>query len=84
MRVHNHPMSKVGGYQMPTIGRIGGAKGLGVAHATSAPSAGKRQREGTTSAGGKAVSKEEQEALARREAARARVQQRTMQAFGLS
>ena len=86
MRVHNHPMSNIGGYQMPTIGRIGGAKGLGAAQATSAPSAGKRQREGTTSgkAGGKALSKEEHEALARREAARARVQQRTMQAFGLS
>jgi WW domain-binding protein 4 len=41
------------------------------------------QRKREEGAGGKVASKEEAEALARREAARQRVQQRTMAAFGL-
>lgn len=73
-----HPLAGVGGYQMPSVGKIGGAKGLG------AQDSGKRKRdEGPGGGTKKPVSKEEAEALARREAARQRVQARTMASFGL-
>ncbi len=71
---------------MPVTGQIGGAMGVG-ARERAASSAGlKRQREeaSKSTVSGKALSKAEQEALAKREAARARVQQRTMQGFGLT
>lgn len=72
---------------MPVTGTIGGAKGVGPSEkAVSSPSAGvKRPREEACKASSNksAVSKAEQDALAKREAARARVQQRTMQGFGL-
>lgn len=85
MRYTPHPMANIGGYQMPMVGAIGGAKGVGAAKqpAAAAIVPPKRKRDGDGKGGGKAVSKEEQEAQARREAARARVQARTMQAFGL-
>lgn len=88
MRVSNHPLGNIGGYQMPTVGAIGGAKGVGASsNRTVAAVGAKRPRDAAAphadkTTGGKG-SKEEKEALARREAARARVQQRTMQAFGL-
>ena len=72
---------------MPVTGSIGGAKGVGAANRQAASTAGvKRPREegSKSTVSGKALSKAEQEALAKREAARARVQQRTMQGFGLS
>lgn len=78
--VASHPLASVGGHQMPDVGRIGGAKGVGlVQQRKSAEDAAKRKRD----AGGKPVSKEEEEARARREAARLRVEQRTMASFGL-
>lgn len=78
-----HPLAGIGGYQMPQTGKIGGSKGVGTA---SAQPAVKRKREDELGKGvkGNALSEEEQKARAAREAARARVQQRTMQNFGLS
>jgi len=116
-----HPLAAVGGYQMPSVGRIGGAKGLGTVGAVTeeegaatAPNGGGGggggsgaggKRKAAAAAGGargagaggskgggdnKARRKEappedpaEAAARARREAARARVQARTMAAFGL-
>lgn len=92
--VHAHPQAGVGGYQMPALGKIGGAKGIGsVLHSsgtggsTGGSSTGKavvkRKRDGDDSKPAKPVSKEEAAFLARREAARQRVQARSMQSFGL-
>lgn len=85
-----HPLAGVGGYQMPSVGRIGGAKGVGMAvgsgGGSGAAEAGKRKRgEGGGGGGGpaKPLSKDEAEFLARREAARQRVEKRTMDTFGL-
>lgn len=88
--VNKHPLSEVGGYQLHSIkGAVGGAKGVGSmagggtkGAATAADADGKRKRDGAVG-GGKELSKEEQEFLARREAARQRVQQRTSATFGL-
>lgn len=77
--VPKHPLADLGGYQMPTVGAIGGAKDLGDIGAPKR----KRVDDGKGGGGGKALSKEEEEALARREAARQRVQQRTLQTFGM-
>lgn len=83
-----HPQSNVGGYQMPQEGgRIGAAKGVGMQGMVSGSSAGKRRREEAAAAAGskgKALSKEDQEALARREAAKQRVTQRALSNFGMS
>jgi len=84
----------VGGYQLHSVqGAIGGAKGVGHSAAAGAAAGGdpKRKREGDAAAGaagggkgkGKELSKEDQEFLARREAARQRVQQRSAASFGL-
>lgn len=95
--VNKHPLSEVGGYQLHHVqGAVGGAKGVGLssgrAGGTGAAGAGaaaradpKRKRDGGNGeAGGqKELSKEEREFLARREAARQRVQQRTAATFGL-
>ena len=85
--VHAHPQAGVGGYQMPDVGKIGGAKGMGsMLNNSSASASGKvdvkRKRDGDA-APAKPVSKEEAEFIARREAARQRVQARTMSTFGL-
>ncbi|KAL4519555.1 hypothetical protein Ndes2526B_g01859 [Nannochloris sp. 'desiccata'] len=92
--VHAHPQAGVGGYQMPEVGKIGGAKGIGsMLHpsgargGTGGSSSGKgdvkRKRDGDVSKPAKPITKEEAEFLARREAARQRVQARSMQSFGL-
>lgn len=86
---------QVGGYQLHSIqGTIGGAKGVGHASRGGSSSAGaaagtaadaKRKRDGSAAGGsGKELSKEDREFLARREAARQRVQQRTAASFGLT
>lgn len=77
-----HPLAEVGGYKMPTTGRIGGAKGIG------SSSGGVTKRKGQpesakASKSSKAVSQEEADAIAAREAAKKRVQQRTLSTFGL-
>lgn len=84
-----HPQANTGGYQMHQVegGRIGAAKGIGRQGAAAPPAGAKRAREeGAAAAGGqaKALSKEDQEALARREAARQRVQQRALNNFGMA
>lgn len=76
------PLTEIGGYKMPTTGRIGGAKGIG------ASAAGVTKRKGqpstvTASKSTKPVLKEEADAIAAREAAKRRVQQRTLSTFGL-
>lgn len=84
--------AQVGGYQLHQVqGAVGGAKGVGLSTArtgNTAAAAGadpKRKRDGDDGTGGKGagLSKEEQEFMARREAARQRVQQRTAATFGL-
>jgi hypothetical protein len=82
----SHPLAGIGGYQMPETGRIGGSKGVGAAAASAQPAAAKRKREDGGKGGAKAegLSEEELKARAAREAARARVQQRTMLNFGLA
>ncbi|CAL8468419.1 g7959 [Coccomyxa elongata] len=81
-----HPLAGIGGYQMPKTGRIGGSKGVGVAAAGTQAAGAKRKREedAAKAAKQKGLSEEERKALAAREAARARVQQRTMSNFGLA
>eukprot|EP00193_Tetraselmis_chui_P005432 CAMPEP_0177753912 /NCGR_PEP_ID=MMETSP0491_2-20121128/1725_1 /TAXON_ID=63592 /ORGANISM="Tetraselmis chuii, Strain PLY429" /LENGTH=278 /DNA_ID=CAMNT_0019269253 /DNA_START=205 /DNA_END=1045 /DNA_ORIENTATION=+ len=81
-----HPMQDVGGVQFHQVGgKVGAARGLGVQGKESA----KRKQPEASGGGGaagkpaKKVSKEEAEALARREAARARTEKRTMKQFGL-
>lgn len=81
-----HPLANLGGYSMPEVGKIGGMKGVGTLTSSSTQPAVKRKREDRSDAA-KApkaeLSEEERRALAAREAARTRVQQRTMQNFGL-
>lgn len=90
-----HPLAGIGGYQMPKEGRIGGAKGIGHVNSYDAgtndtgkresKTLGKRNAEAieTRVSKGDKESKEEADFRARREAARQRVQARTMAAFGL-
>lgn len=83
-----HPAAGVGGYQMPEIGRIGGAKGMGASIGgkrgrEEKGDGGKRVKGSSGAVPAKPVSKEEAEFLARREAARQRVEKRSMQTFGL-
>ncbi|GLC33440.1 hypothetical protein PLESTB_000075900 [Pleodorina starrii] len=90
--VPKHPLADLGGHRAPTTGRVGGAMGAGmVVESGGADPGAKRKREdqlkgaGAGSKGGAAkgaVSAEEAEALARREAARQRVAQRTAAGFG--
>jgi len=79
-----HPLAGLGGYAIPLSGAIGAARGVGAAGAPAA----KRKREAAAGGGGgkpgKPPTKEEAAAQARREAARARVEQRTLKTFGLS
>ncbi len=130
IQLPSHPQAAIGGYQLPSAGKVGGAKGVGHSAtgadaAAGAAAAAKRKREeGDAKAKGQvggrcaaallarcrrlgqrccrrllpperpprrrrrrpaqALTKEEAEFLARREAARQRVQQRTMSTFGLS
>lgn len=81
-----HPLAGIGGYQMPETGRIGGSKGVGVASSSTQLAAAKRKREDGAAGASKTenLSEEEKQARAAREAARARVQQRTMNNFGLA
>ena len=82
-KVYHHPLSEVGGYQMPASGTIGGVKGVGgdgrqvKRKADSALVAAKAKAK-------KPVTKEEEAAVAAREAAKARVAKRTAQTFGFS
>ena len=77
-----HPLAELGGYRMPE-GKIGGARGVGLLSSTSQQGA-KRKREdapAVSKMGG--ATEEERKAQAAREAARARVQQRSAKNFGL-
>ncbi|KAG2483583.1 hypothetical protein HYH03_017589 [Edaphochlamys debaryana] len=93
--VKRHPLADVGGYKAPTSGRVGGSMGSGITLEPEAGAGGsmgagageKRKREEGGKAGGKGGSKgeavsKEAEALARREAAKARVAARTAAGFG--
>jgi len=69
---------------MPSVGKIGGAKGVGSGVIGGTTAGVKRAREDPAGKGPvKEISAAEKEAQEKREAARARVQQRTMQQFGL-
>ena len=92
-----HPLSGIGGYRMPAQGNIGGARGVGIvgggvskvssssaaagAATTAKKSAAAAAAKTTTN--GKPMSQEEKEAIARREAARARVAARNAAQFGM-
>lgn len=71
---------------MPTTGAIGGAKGLSNSAAKSHAASDKSQSAHAQSQANKKakVSEEEAAAIAKRDAARARVQKRTMANFGLA
>lgn len=73
-----HPLAGLGGHSIPQSGAVGAARGVGAAGAHAA----KRKRDEPERLS-KPKSKEEANALARREAARARVEQRTLKNFGL-
>ncbi|KAL6756434.1 hypothetical protein V8C86DRAFT_72544 [Haematococcus lacustris] len=85
----SHPLAGVGGHATPSMGRVGAAKQTGrqdgsqPAH-TAALAGDKRKREAGDGGSGAApqVSAAEAAALAKREAARQRVAQRTAQNFG--
>lgn len=82
---HFKPLTKIGGYQMPSTGAIGGAKQL--ASSSQASTLRKRPRSAVKEKSyvkQQKLSPDEAAAVAKREAARARVQDRTMQAFGLT
>ena len=85
-----HPLSGIGGYRMPAQGTIGGARGVGVVVGVSKVSSGSAattKAKSTGAAGkttsGKPMSQEEKEAIAKREAARARVAARNAAQFGM-
>lgn len=83
---HSHPLAGIGGYQMPMTGSFGGAtEKVASSKQEETKNLGKRKGAGKSEELGKGskISKKEKEALERREAARKRVQERTMQAFGL-
>ena len=80
-----HPLSQLGGYQMPSVGAIGGLKDAArnlQNSKTGVKRSGSQSAEVSANKSQK-LSAEEEVAIAKREAARARVQSRTMQAFGL-
>lgn len=80
-----HPLSGIGGLRMPTKGTIGGARGVGViGGGVSKPSAAtKSAATAAKTTNGKPMSQEEKEAIAKREAARARVAARNAAQFGM-
>lgn len=84
-----HPLADIGGYQMPTEGVIGGGRGVASSLVTPSTRAQEKDGEKKAKAGSKrkkddsGLSKKEREFLEKREAARKRVQKRTMEAFGL-
>lgn len=88
-----HPLSGIGGFRMPTKGTIGGARGVGVvgggvSKVSSSAGAGAAKSAAAAaaakaSANGKAMSQEEKEAIAKREAARARMAARNAAQFGM-
>jgi WW domain-binding protein 4 len=82
---HSHPLAGIGGYQMPTTGSFGGTTGRVADSKQETKTLGKRKGAGKSEMSEKnsKMSKQEKDALERREAARKRVQERTMQAFGL-
>jgi WW domain-binding protein 4 len=89
-----HPLAGVGGSQMPSVGRIGSAKGVGSLTTSIGDDSSGSTKEGNTVKRKrdeekeqlkkfKALPKEEQEAIAKRELAKKRVQQREAAFFGL-
>ncbi len=86
-----HPLSGIGGFRMPAKGTIGGARGVGVvgggvSKVSSSAGAGAAKSAAAAakaSANGKPMSQEEKEAIAKREAARARMAARNAAQFGM-
>jgi len=76
-----HPLAGIGGYRIPTKGTIGGARGVGIIGGVSKPAAAKQSA--GKAPGGAMMSQEEKEAIAKREAARARLAARNAAAFGM-
>ena len=76
-----HPLAGIGGYQVPIrSGTVGAARGVGAPHTAVAQ---KAKVEAERAKKAKPMSKEEEEFMARREAARKRVEERTRAAFGM-
>lgn len=85
----SHPLGGLGGYSMPSTGTIGGARGVGgaataAAAATTAASVKRKREELLKKLPPKKMTQAEQEANSQREAAKLRVQNRTMKSFGLA
>lgn len=84
-----HPSAGIGGHRIPSAGEVGGKKRVGYLEGEAVQGS-KRARQAsslTPSAPGKGeggLSKEEEEARQKREAAKQRVQQRTLAGFGFS
>lgn len=82
-----HPSAGIGGHRIPSAGEVGGKKRVGYLEGEAVQGS-KRARQGASlaqSAPGKSdgsLSKEEEEARQKREAAKQRVQQRTLAGFG--
>ena len=84
-----HPLSGIGGFRMPVKGTIGGARGVGVVGggvskvSSSAATTTAKSTAAAKTTNGKPMSQEEKEAIAKREAARARVAARNAAQFGM-
>lgn len=85
----SHPLGGLGGYSMPSTGTIGGARGVGgaasaAAAATTAGAVKRKREELMEKLPPKKMTQEEEDANAKRDAAKERVQKRTMKSFGLA
>ena len=86
-----HPLAGIGGYRMPVKGTIGGARGVGVvgggvskvSSSAAAATTTAKSTAAAKTANGKPMSQEEKEAIAKREAARARVAARNAAQVGM-
>lgn len=84
-----HPLSGIGGFRMPVKGTVGGARGVGVVGggvskvSSSAATTTAKSTAAAKTTNGKPMSQEEKEAIAKREAARARVAARNAAQFGM-
>jgi WW domain-binding protein 4 len=78
-----HPLAGIGGFSVPIAGFPGSGRSTTAARGVATQKPGAGGSGGGRGAGAKPISKEEQEALAKREAARQRVAQRSAAYFGM-
>eukprot|EP00884_Botryococcus_braunii_P002698 jgi/Botrbrau1/12429/Bobra.0229s0025.1 len=83
----DHPSAGIGGHRIPTAGQVGGNKRVGYLEDEAVQGSKKSRTAGSDGAstsikGDTSLSKEEEEARQKREAAKLRVQKRTLAGFG--